>query len=510
MADDSLYQTLVESIVDYAIYMLDRDGRVTSWNAGAQRIKGYEAQEVLGSHFSLFKTDGDRRDGLPDRAQQIPAQEGRYVNDAWRVRKDGTRFWAHVTIDAIRDASGTVIGFAKITRDITDKRQAEAALATAQQALLQTQKLESLGQLTGGIAHDFNNLFMAMVASLDLLRKRVTPEPRTLQLLQNLTKGVERGALLIQRMLAFARRQDLKISSVDIADLIGGMKSLLERSVGPTGALILDIPADMPRAHTDANQLEAALLNLVVNARDAMTNAGTITIQARQLVEPAPEVGLRPGRYLRVSVIDHGTGMDERTLNRAIEPFFTTKGVGKGTGLGLSMVQGLAEQSGGKVHITSELGKGTTVDLYLPTNGIVPDPDVRTPVQTDSAASFVAQLGLVILVVDDDELVLSATSALLEDMGYKVIEASSAAQALETIGQTPIDLMLTDQVMPDITGLQLASAVQAIRPEIPVVLASGFADIGLPVPNHIYRMTKPFSRKELETALSILLAVQAE
>ena len=515
MADDALYQTLVESIVDYAIFMLDRTGRITSWNAGAQRIKGYSADEIIGRHFSTFYTREDLREGLPETALHVAATKGRFENDGWRVRKDGTRFWAHVTIDPIRAPDGEVVGFAKITRDVTDKKQSEAALAAAQQALFQAQKLESLGQLTGGVAHDFNNLLMALVASLDLLRKRLPHgDERALQLLQNLAKGAERGTLLVKRMLAFARRQDLKITSVDVGALIDGMRSLLERSLGPKGTLVLDLPRDLPPAHTDANQLEAALLNLVVNARDAMPQDGTVTISAARAQAPVANADLQPGHFVRISVTDHGNGMDERTLARATEPFFTTKGVGKGTGLGLSMVQGLAEQSGGKLGITSAPHEGTTVDLYLPTNGAIPDPDVRArdrrDERVDRDAAALSKLGLVVLVVDDDDLVLDATSALLEDMGYKVVEAAGGSQALEIVARTPVDLLLTDQVMPEITGLQLAVAVHAVRPEMPIVLASGFADIGIPVPDYIYRMTKPYTRRELEAALSTLLAVQAD
>jgi len=505
MSDESLYKTLVESIVDYAIYMLDRNGRVTSWNAGAQRIKGYSANEAIGTHFSNFYTEEDRAQRLPEVALRIAATEGRFERDGWRLRKDGSRFWAHVTIDPIRDDGGDIIGFAKITRDITEKKQAETALARAQQALFQTQKFESLGQLTGGVAHDFNNLLMAMTASLELITKRIPKDDeRTLQLLLNITKGAERGAVLVQRMLAFARRQELNISSVDLAALVQGMMGLLERSLGPTGTLVVDIPDELPAVHTDAHQLEAALLNLVVNARDAMPQGGPITIQARQEFAPLPGVELRSGKYLRISVIDSGWGMDERTLLRATEPFFTTKGVGNGTGLGLSMVQGLAEQSGGKVRISSAVGNGTTVDLLLPTNGSLRDPDVRPSQSGKQPADAVARTGLLVLVVDDDELVLSATSALLDDMGYKVLEASGGRRALEIVARTPIDLILTDQVMPEITGLQLANAVHAIRPDLPIVLASGFSDIGAPVPSHIYRMNKPYSRKQLEAALNSL------
>jgi len=501
------FRLLVEGVTDYAIFMLDPNGRVSSWNTGAQRIKGYEPSEIIGEHFSRFYTPEDRAAGLPEASLQIARREGRFEREGWRMRKDGTRFMAHVVLDAIRDESGEVVGFAKVTRDITEKMRAQQSLERAQQALFQTQKMESIGQLTGGVAHDFNNLLTAIIGSLELLRKRLPREdPRAAALLQNALHGAERGATLTQRMLAFARRQDLRIEAIDLPELINGMLGLMERSIGPMIAIDRHMPPNLARVRCDANQLETALLNLVVNARDAMPNGGRITIFANeeQVDEQSP-LGLRPGTYVCLSVSDTGQGMDRQTLLHATEPFFTTKGAGKGTGLGLSMVHGLVEQSGGRMHIESQLGVGTTAHIWLPAaSGKPAAPRVSEPETVRPAPRR-----LVILVVDDDELVLTSTSAVLDDLGFKVIEASGGKRALQLIAENPaIDLMLTDQVMPGMTGLQLAHAVKELRPELPIILATGYAELPSSAPQNIRRLAKPFRLTELTEAIGAAVSTR--
>ncbi|HXA38001.1 MAG TPA: PAS domain S-box protein, partial [Phenylobacterium sp.] len=341
LADETLkrseeqFRLLVQGVTDYAIYMLDPTGRVSSWNAGAERIKGYAPGEIMGEHFSRFYTDADRATGEPEKALRTAASEGRFEKEGWRVRKDGTRFWAHVIIDPIRGEFGEVIGFAKITRDITERLHTQRSLEQARHALFQAQKLDALGQLTGGIAHDFNNLLMAVMGSLELLRKRLPPDPKAVVLLENAMQGAQRGASLTQRMLAFARKQDLNPESVDIPALVRGMAGLIERSIGPSVQLRVRFNGPLAPAFTDANQLETALLNLAVNARDAMPNGGAITIEgSEEAVDDDGELGLPAGHYVRLTVTDEGVGMDEQTLARATEPFYTTKGIGKGTGLG--------------------------------------------------------------------------------------------------------------------------------------------------------------------------------
>jgi PAS domain S-box-containing protein len=501
LAEEGRYQLLVDAITDYAIYRLDAKGIVSSWNTGAQRFKGYVAEEILGQNFSRFYTEEDRRSGLPQRALDIAAREGRFEGEGWRVRKDGARFWAQVTIDPIRAPNGELVGYAKITRDLTERRETQRALDQAREALFQSQKIEAIGQLTGGVAHDFNNLLMAILGSLDLVRKRLPQDPRITPLIDNAIQGAQRGAALTQRMLAFARKQELKPSSVDVPGLVSGIMGLLQHALGPRIALETRFAANLPPVLTDPNQLESALLNLTVNARDAMPEGGTIVIGAEpRAASSAPRLNLEPGDYVRVWVADTGAGMDAETLRRAADPFFTTKGIGKGTGLGLSMVHGLAEQCGGRLDIFSQPGEGTTVELWLP----VPDADAAA----EAGKPLVESLGsgpvgpLTILAVDDDSIVLINTAALLADLGHTVIEASSAEEALRILEQTSIDLLITDEAMPQMTGSQLIAAVKKTHPDLPIILATGYAE--LPAGSHpdVVRLAKPFVQHDLVRALA--------
>ncbi len=492
------FRLLVQGVTDYAIYMLDPQGHVSSWNAGAERIKGYAQHEILGRHFSSFYTDEDRAAGEPERALAAASSEGRFEREGWRVRKDGSRFWAHVIIDPIRGRWGEVIGFAKVTRDITERRNTQHSLEQARQALFQSQKLDAIGQLTGGVAHDFNNLLMAVMGSLELLRKRLPPDPKATMLLDNALQGAQRGAALTQRMLAFARKQDLKVEGVDIPTLVDGVRGLIERSIGPSIELVTDFAAPPAPVSTDANQLETALLNLAINARDAMPNGGVITLSAADArIEDSAEIGLPPGDYVRLSVTDTGQGMDEAVLSRAMEPFFTTKGVGKGTGLGLPMVHGLAEQSGGRLVIQSQPGEGTRVELWLPRAGSVAP---RRPMDT-APTTEVGGKTLTVLVVDDDELVLTNTAAMLEDMGHRVIAAASAIEALGLLARHHPDLVITDYAMPQVTGLQLARDIADRSPGLPVVLATGFAELPPGNGEDLLRLAKPYTQAELAQLL---------
>jgi PAS domain S-box-containing protein len=494
------FRLLMEGVTDYAIYLLDSTGRVSSWNAGAQRIKGYEAREIIGQHFSRFYTEEDRRAGLPQRSLAIATREGRFEMEGWRVRKDGAPFWAHVIIDAIRDDQGEVIGFAKVTRDITERQQAARALDEAREALFQAQKMEAVGQLTGGIAHDFNNLLMAILGSLELLRKRLPDDPAITYLVDNAIQGAERGATLTQRMLAFARRQELKLDAVEVPALVTGMIGILERSTGPLIRLHTSFPASLPWVRTDPTQLEAALLNLTLNARDAMPNGGVITIDAR--VEEAagePGLDLAPGRYVRLRVVDSGEGMSEETLARATEPFFTTKGVGKGTGLGLSMVHGLAQQSGGALRLKSTQGHGAAVEIWLP---IALDRPQRAVANDPSPAPGDIP-PLKILVVDDDELVLINTVAMLEDLGHSVLAANSGQEALAALAEHPnLDLVLTDYAMPRMTGLQLIKRLHERGAKAAVILATGYAEIPEGQAENLPRIAKPFNQATLARAIA--------
>ena len=489
------FRLLVQGVTDYAIYFLDKDGRVTNWNLGAHRIKGYLPHEIVGAHFSRFYTEEDRAAGLPQTALNTVAREGRFEKEGWRVRKDGTRFWAHVIIDPIRDDQGELVGYAKITRDITERKEAQEKLEQARETLLQSQKMDAIGQLTGGIAHDFNNLLMAVLGSLELMRKRLPDDPKLLALLENAVEGAQRGSTLTQRLLAFARRQDLKHEAIDIPQLVRGMTELLQRSLGPTVSIETRFPLALKPVMTDANQLEMALLNLAVNARDAMADGGQIVISAREEVLHARDGNrLKPGAYVCLTVQDTGEGMDAETLQRAMEPFFTTKGIGKGTGLGLSMVHGVAEQSGGWFGLRSRKGEGTIAELWLR----VAEGPAQAIDRGQSPAQAIPQSQLVVIAVDDDALVLTNTIEMLDDLGHTGLPASSGKEALDILRRLDnVDLVITDQAMPQMTGLQLAEAIKKEWPDLPVILATGYAEIEPGHGSALQKLSKPFTEAEL-------------
>jgi PAS domain S-box-containing protein len=495
------FRILVQGVTDYAIFMLNSEGYVASWNSGAQRIKGYTPDEIIGEHFSRFYPEEDRSRDEPTRGLGIAAAEGRFEKEGWRVRKDGTRFWAHVVIDAIKDDQGELVGFAKVTRDITERMEAQRALEEAREALFQAQKLEAIGQLTGGVAHDFNNLLMVVLSSLELMRRRLPDEAKLKSLLDNALQAAQRGATLTQRMLAFARRQELKHEDIDLPDLVRGMADLLQRSLGPTIRIETRFPLSLPKVRSDANQLEAALLNLAVNGRDAMPDGGPLIISAMPREVGEGEIpGLAPGQYICFSVQDNGEGMDQQTVARATEPFFTTKGVGKGTGLGLSMAYGLAEQSGGRLTIDSELGVGTTVEMCLPAVKRQEEPR-RTPTAVEETLAKSSRRK--ILAVDDDFLVLMNTAAMLEDMGHEVVEASSGDLALKLFKEhDDFDLLITDQAMPGMTGLQLIEKIRSERANLPVILATGYAELPEGYSFDVPKITKPFDERQLAAAVS--------
>jgi len=497
------FRLLVQSVTDYAIYMLDPGGNVASWNMGAQRIKGYTADEIVGQNFSRFYTQEDRAAGLPQQALAAAAREGRFEKEGYRVRKDGTAFLAHVVIDSIRGDNGQIIGYAKITRDITERQLAQAQLEEAREALFQSQKMDAVGQLTGGVAHDFNNLLMAIMGSLEMVKKRGITDPAIARLIDNAFQGAQRGANLTQRMLAFARRQPLNPQALDVAQLVTSMGELLRGSLGPSVELALDFPPDLPHVQADENQLELALLNLAVNARDAMPDGGTIRIGAsRETV--AGDRALAGGTYVRLWVKDEGEGMDENTLARAAEPFFTTKGIGKGTGLGLAMVHGMAAQSGGRLAIKSEKGVGTTAEIWLPLSEYLAPADAGSGAGTQAAGPR----ALTILAVDDDALVLFNTTAMLEDLGHTVVEAYSGKDALAALATQTFDLVITDQAMPRITGAQLVAEIRKTQPDLPVIVATGYAELPPGTVDNVLVLNKPFTEQQLEAALRTAFAAR--
>lgn len=497
LSDDGRYRLLVEAISDYAIYMLDPSGVVSNWNTGAQRFKGYRPNEIIGKNFEVFYTEEDRAAGRPANNLRRAADEGRFEEEGWRIRKDGSRFWAQVVIDRILDTTGNLVGFAKITRDLTERRQAQLELERAREALFQSQKMEAIGQLTGGVAHDFNNLLMAVIGSLELVQRRMTADPAISPFIDNALKGARRGAVLTQRMLAFARRQELKMGAVDLKATVDGMTDLLERSLGPSIFIRKEFAEGLPLARTDTAQLETAILNLIVNARDAMPDGGTVRVSARHKSGGRD----RPGTYVVLSVIDEGEGMDEETLARATEPFFTTKGVGKGTGLGLSMVHGLAQQSGGFLELKSVPKVGTTAEIWLPVAdaGAAEDGVAASPLPE-------SRKGLRVLAVDDDPLVLLNTVAMLEELGHEVVEARSGHEALEVLERQPIDLLITDQGMPRMTGAELAAKVQSSWPDIRIIIATGYAELPDSKARSLPRLGKPFSDGDLASLIASTVA----
>jgi PAS domain S-box-containing protein len=468
------FRMLVDGVTDYAIFMLDPHGFVTNWNKGAQRVIGYTASEIIGQHFSAFYTEEDREAGLPARSLRTAAAEGKYDEEGWRVRKDGSRFWASTVIDPIFDEDGKLAGFAKVTRDVTERREAQEALERTRAALFHSQKMEVLGQLTGGIAHDFNNMLGVIVLNLDLLTRN-KPGERERRLIEIAQHAAQRCAKLTEQLLAFARRQPLLPEIHDISALIRGFETVLRRACGEPIEVTMRLAPKLKASLVDPQQLESALLNLVVNARDAMPRGGKLTITTENVEIEARQAasmsGISAGEYVMIAIADTGQGMTPEVLAHAVEPFYTTKEVGKGSGLGLSQVYGFVTQSGGHVEIESAPGKGTTVKLYLPVTEHAPAeeelPDLEAPHPLRPAT---------VLVVEDDLHLLEAAVETLQSLGYKVLTARDGAQALRNLelGES-IDVLFTDVVMPNgMNGVELAREARRLRPSLRVLLASGY------------------------------------
>ncbi|MEP9400617.1 PAS domain-containing sensor histidine kinase [Sphingomonas silueang] len=400
--------------------------------------------------------------------------------------------------NSLYDDRGQRIGAFQFVTDVTDRIAAETKLRDAEDALRQAQKMEAMGQLTGGVAHDFNNLLTPILGSLDLLQRRGQLSAREARLIDGALQSAERARTLVHRLLAFARRQPLQAGPVDLARLVNDMAELIDSTTGPQVALSIMMPADLPHATADANQLELAVLNLCVNARDAMPGGGRITIAADEpATEETREAGVAPGRYVRLSVIDTGTGMAPDIAERAIEPFFSTKGIGKGTGLGLSMVHGLASQLGGTMRIVSAPGFGTRIDLWLPVSAVAAERAV--PGEAVDLPRFRGRA----LVVDDEVLVRMTTADMLQSIGYDTVEVDGALEAERLLGSRRFDLVVTDHLMPGASGAWLAGVVRTRFPGVPVLIVSGYAEVdGLPA--DLPRLTKPFREDELARAIAAL------
>jgi PAS domain S-box-containing protein len=490
------FRILVQGVTDYAIFMLDPEGRVTNWNAGAQRIKGYAPEEIIGEHFSRFYTPEDRAAGTPKIAIQTSRDTGRYEAEGWRVRKDGTRFWASVVLDAIRDDEGELIGFAKITRDMSEKREAQLKLEESREQLFRAQKMEALGQLTGGLAHDFNNLLTAILGACELASRSIGDEERVRRMLDGIRNSAQRGAGLTRQLLAFARAQPLEMKTIDLRAFLSDVTTLIRPSVRSNIDVTIEVSDHVWNIEADPGALELALLNLAFNARDAMKDGGSLKISALNEVLKGEPEGLR-GEHVALRVADTGEGMSRETMNRVFEPFFTTKNFGEGTGLGLSQVFGFAKQIGGAVVVESEPGKGSTFTLYVPAS--------HSTIRTDKKLGGKDSMGRV-LIVEDDVVVADLVAGMFNELGFDATVTHSAKEALERLsGEQRPTLVFSDVVMPGgISGVELADKVRGRFPELPILLTTGYSeqvtgDHGFPV------LQKPYEMTSLAAALSKLL-----
>ena len=487
------FRLLVQGVTDYAIYMLSPEGIVTNWNLGAAQIKGYAEAEIIGQHFSRFYTEEERLAGVPVMALETAARDGKYEAEGWRVRKDGTRFWASVVIDAIRDVTGQLVGFAKITRDITERRNAQQALENSRASLFQAQKMEALGSLSSGIAHDFNNLLTVVLGNLDLLRR--APEERRARLIDNAVQAVEQGRKLTQQLLAFGRRHIFQPEVVDVNRLILSMDDMLKQSLRGDIRIVLDLAEGLWPVKVDPSQLQIAMINLAVNARDAMPKGGEFRIRTENVTAPGADIP----ESISIVVSDTGHGMPPDVVARAFEPFFSTKEVGKGTGLGLPQVYGFAQQSDGSLRVTSEVEHGTTFTISLP--------------RTDAPAAEVTQSShtpdevvrpLRVLLVEDNAQVAQVAVSVMTERGHTVVSTGSAPEALHvlTSGQS-FDLLLSDLVMPGgMNGFDLAHHVRSRCPALPVLLMTGYSDqASRAIKDGFPLVSKPFEPEALLLAV---------
>jgi len=494
-ASEEQFRRLVQGVTDYAIYMLSPEGFITNWNAGAQRIKGFIDSEVIGTHFSRFYSEQDRESGLPSKALEAALERGSYESEGWRTRKDGSRFWAHVIIDPIKNENGELIGFAKVTRDVTERREASAALEKAKEALFHAQRIESLGRLTGGVAHDFNNLLSVIANGVALLRMSNQPLTEMKSTLESMERAISRGASLTQQLLSFARQQPLKESKQDVNQLVASFEPVLRRAMKSSIKFTIDLTPALPPVMIDAVQFESALLNLIVNSADAVGTTGEVAVET-DLVELSDEQieNLSAGTYVRIAVRDTGKGIPKDILDRVIEPFYTTKPIGKGTGLGLSQVYGMMQQSKGGIKIESSVGEGTIVSLFLPA------------LELEKADQPFSLKNEKALVVDDQPDVLDMASQLFRTLGYDVVAANNGTEALDILDRNPdVSLLFSDVVMPGINGVELARKAQDAIPAIKIILATGYAahvlDTLLEQPHEFPLVPKPYKISDIVRCL---------
>jgi len=507
------FQLLVESVHDYAIFMLDPGGHVVSWNAGAERIQGYQASEVVGRHFTRFYPPGD--DDRWREELSIAAEEGRLEIEGWRLRKDGTRFLANEVVTPVRDAEGALRGFAKVTRDITERVQAEQEKESLEAQLHQVQKLESVGQLAGGIAHDFNNI-LAVISNcssfvLDALSKMPLEDDdrEIVQDVEEIRTASERARSLTRQLLVFSRRDAAEPRVLDINEVIANMTKLMRRAVGESVTIRTELDAATGSVFADQGQLEQVLLNLAINARDAMAGSGSLVISTSEVTLDAAGarryVDLTEGSYVRIEVIDTGSGMPPDVIEKAFDPFFTTKPKGQGTGLGLATVYGIVRRAGGHIGIRSRPGLGTTFTIHLPVTSISVD------AATDDPKLDVPRgRGERILLVEDEGSVRAVAKRLLTQGGYEVVEADSGNAALKLMNEESgrVDILVSDVVMPGISGIELGHTLQSMNPRLPAVYLTGYSEAAAyasELGEKSMLLHKPFDRTELLTAIHDLL-----
>jgi PAS domain S-box-containing protein len=499
-ASEQRFRLLVQGVRDYAIYMLAPDGRITNWNTGAQAIKGYTADEIIGQNFSLFYTPEDRERNAPARALAVALKEGKFQGEGWRVRKDGTRFWASVVLDAIHDDSGKLLGYAKITRDITERREAQLALDRSRDALNQAQKMEAIGRITGGVAHDFNNLLTIIRSSAELLRRSDLAIEKRGRYLDAIVDTAGKAAQLTRQLLAFARKQPLQPEVFDVTERLRGLEHIINTTIGSPVVLHLDFTQDTAVVEADPNQFETAILNIVINARDAMPQGGTLRLDVREAdnIPPVRSHTGAQGNFIAVSITDSGTGIDPETLGRIFEPFFTTKAVNKGTGLGLSQAYGFAKQSGGEIDVRTQLGAGTTFTLYLPRAKA--EPIVSDAAETGKDVTPRDLEKMEILLVEDNDSVGRFAHGLLTELGLVVTWATDARSALSLLEarEGGFDMVFSDIVMPGMSGIELAMIVRQRWPGLHMVLTSGYSHVLAEQGTHGFDfLEKPYSTEGL-------------
>jgi PAS domain S-box-containing protein len=492
------FELLVSAVTDYAIYLLDAGGHVASWNPGAAKFKGYTEDEIIGQHFSLFYTPEDRATNLPARALRQAAEQGKFEQEGWRVRKDGSRFWTSVVIDPVRDEQGRLIGFAKVTRDLTERRKAQLEVQAAREALAHAQKMEAIGRLTGGVAHDFNNLLTVIGASADLLRQPDLPEEKRQRYINSISETAARAAKLTSQLLAFARRQPLRPDRFSVCERVAAMEQMIQTTLGSSITLHYALDEDAGSVDADLNQFETAVLNMVINARDAMPQGGSLTIRARRAdgVPALRRHAAVAGAFVAIEISDTGSGIDAETLERIFEPFFTTKEVNKGTGLGLSQVYGFAKQSGGEIAVESRIGEGSRFTLFLPKVATE-----QVPVRVAAPrAPILPNVRRSVLLVEDNEVVGGFARDLFSELGQDVVWASGSEEALRILESRAggFDIVFSDVVMPGMNGIDLAREVQARWPGLPVVLTSGYSHVLAEEGSHGFELLqKPYTVQSL-------------